>query len=158
MNLKYKFILPAALLLFVCVSCTKKAADANSGTVKLINDHFRFLTTHNLDSLRTQYTDNAHVASPDYKGGQPGPLGADEVFHYTFLLYPGIEYKVNKVTTTDSTAVVQFAIQGGKRGSLQTIFMSKGCGIYKIKNAKIDTEIMYINQRDTFTYVNGRFR
>jgi hypothetical protein len=142
------------LCLLLLFSCSQPKTD---DVVKdLITNHFKFLNAHNLDSIRTEYTDHAYITSPDNRGAQPGPLGADEVFHYTFFAYPAIQYLVNHVTVTDSSAVVQYEVRGGERANPKMFFMYKGCSIFRIRDAKIDTEVIYSNPKDTIDLSKGR--
>jgi hypothetical protein len=144
------------LCLLLLFGCSQPKADDSATVKKLITDHFKFMNAHNLDSIRTEYTDQAYITSADFRGGQPGPLGADQVFHYTFFIFPGIKYKLTHVAVTDTTAVAQYEVTGVKRQNQKIYFSYKGCSIFSIKNAKIDTEMIYSNPKDTIDFSNGR--
>jgi len=155
MLLRYKPVAFCLLLFFA--ACSQPAARIDT-TKALILDHFKYLNAHNLPALRAQYADSAFISSPVAPSDYPGPRGAEMVFHYTFLLSANIEYQVRSILTTDSSAVVQYDVRGNKVRDMPAIFFTyKACSIFRIRNAKIDTEIMYNNPSSEFAMVNNRF-
>lgn len=155
MNLRY--IATWGLVIFLFAACKQNADTDTAATKKLITDHFNYINTHNLHALRTQYDDRAVISSPVMEGYQNGPLGADEIFHFTFFKEPKTQYVVNTVSATDSSAVVQYEVRGIKRNDPNAYFIYTGCSIFKIKNGKITSELIYNNPQKDLYMANGRF-
>jgi hypothetical protein len=142
MYLKLKPFLIGLTVIALFTGCMHKSDDQE----QLINDHFKYLNTHNLAALRNQYTENADIAGTDLPGVKHGPVGADEEFHYTFLVSPLEQYLVKNIIHADSATIVEYEVRGmkpnmGPRG----YYIYKGCTIFKIKDGKITSDITYTN-------------
>jgi len=152
-----KLPLVIAGLALIASGCTQKKEADLSVQKKLIENHFKYLNAHDLKSLRTQYSERAYVTAPEDQGAQPGPLGADQIFHRIFLTSSNMQYMLSNVIVNDSSAFVRYEVRGSKtREAANTFFDYKGCSFFRISNAKIDTEIMFANPSKDISFMNGR--
>jgi len=125
-----------------------------SQTSKLIDDHFKALSAHDVKAIAAGYSDDAKVVSPNWEGEKTGQAGLTEVYTRYFSSTPDLTYKVNNIIYAGDNVVVEYDSGGtlsnpekgtpdymkGKKYSL------KYCTIFTIKDGKIIREVDYFDQ------------
>jgi steroid delta-isomerase-like uncharacterized protein len=125
-----------------------------SQTPKLIDDHFKALTTHNVKAIAAGYADSAEVYSPNWEGAKKGVAGITEVYERYFSSTPDLQYHVTDIIDAGSHVIVQFTSGGtlsNPEGSTPAYMKDKKyllnyCAIFTITNGKIIKETDYFDQ------------
>src|ERR1700761_5296881 len=115
---------------------------ANAQTSKLIDEHFKALSQHDVKAIVAGYADDAKMLSPNWEGEKSGQAGITEVYTRYFSSTPDLNYKVNNIIYAGDNVVVEYDSGGtfsnpekgtpdymkGKKYSI------KYCAIFTIKN------------------------
>jgi len=127
---------------------------AFSQTSKLIDDHFKALSQHDVKAIAAGYSDDAKIYSPNWEGEKAGQTGITEVYSRYFSSTPDLSYKVTNIIYGGDNVVAEYVSSGtlsnpekntpdymkGKKYSLNY------CAIFTIKNGKIVKESDYFDQ------------
>ncbi|HWZ14757.1 MAG TPA: nuclear transport factor 2 family protein [Mucilaginibacter sp.] len=121
---------------------------------KLIDDHFKALTDHDIKAIASGYADDAEVYSPNWEGAKTGPAGVTEVYSRYFKSTPDLSYKVTRVIDAGQTIVVEFTSGGilsNPEGNTPAYMKDKKytlsyCTVFALKNGKIFREANYFDQ------------
>jgi steroid delta-isomerase-like uncharacterized protein len=121
---------------------------------KLIDDHFKALTNHDIKAIASGYADDAEVYSPNWEGAKAGLAGVTEVYSRYFKSTPDLWYKVTRVIITGEAIVVEFTSGGtlsNPEGNTPAYMKDKKytlnyCAVFTIKNGKIVREADYFDQ------------
>ena len=140
-----------SILIFLLLTVLCSAFAQSS---KLIDDHFKAMSNHDVTAIAVGYADDAKVYSPNWEGAKAGPVGIKEVYARYFSSTPDLFYKVSNVINAGENVIVEF-ISGGTLSNPEngTPDYMKGkkytvnyCAIYTIKNGKIIKETDYFDQ------------
>lgn len=121
---------------------------------KLIDDHFKALSNHDVKAIAAGYADSAKVYSPNWEGAKTGPAGVTEVYTRYFASTPDLAYKVIDVINAGQNIVVEYTSGGtlsNPEGSTPAYMKDKKytlnyCAVFTIKNGKIIKETDYFDQ------------
>ncbi|MFD0794480.1 nuclear transport factor 2 family protein [Mucilaginibacter litoreus] len=143
----------AALGLIVFTSChnpSEKPADTSRGdqSRQVIEEHFKYLNTHDLKGIVAQYADSAKITTADRDGESYGRQGADQMFHQMFYVSPDARYLVDDMIVTDSLVVVEYDATGLRTKANDPVRIDlRYCSIFTIKDGKIIREATYTNPK-----------
>ena len=121
---------------------------------KVIDDHFKALTDHDVKAIAAGYADDAQAFSPNWEGAKTGVAGITEVYNRYFSSTPDLTYKVLNTINAGDNVAVEYTSGGtlsnpesgtpdymkGKKYSLTY------CAVFTIKNGKIVKESDYFDQ------------
>ncbi|GAC1308706.1 MAG: hypothetical protein NVSMB24_22850 [Mucilaginibacter sp.] len=121
---------------------------------KLIDDHFKALTNHDVKAIASGYAEDAQMYSPNWEGAKTGPTGVTEVYSRYFKSTPDLSYKVTRVIDAGENIVVEFTSGGtlsNPEGNTPADMKDKKyalsyCTVFTIKNGKIGRETDYFDQ------------
>ena len=127
---------------------------AFSQTSKLIDDHFKALTAHDVKAIAAGYADDAKVSSPNWEGEKSGQAGITEVYTRYFSSTPDLTYKVNNIIYAGDNVVVEYdsggTLSNPEKGTPDYMkdkkYSLKYCAVFTIKNGKIIKEADYFDQ------------
>jgi steroid delta-isomerase-like uncharacterized protein len=121
---------------------------------KLIDDHFKSLSNHDVKAIAAGYAGDAQVYSPNWEGAKTGSTGVTETYTRYFSSSPDLFYKVTNTLLAGDNIIVEY-ISGGTLSNPEsgTPDYMKGkkytinyCAIFTIKNGKIVKETDYFDQ------------
>ena len=121
---------------------------------KLINDHFKALSAHNVKAITAGYADSAKVYSPNWEGAKTGPAGLTEVYARYFASTPDLSYQVKNIIDAGDNIIVEYTSGGtlsNPEGQTPAYMKDKKyllnyCAVFVIKNGKIIKETDYFDQ------------
>jgi len=143
------FTIPAAILTLICLT-----AWAYGQTPRIIDEHFKALTSHDVKAIVAGYSGDAKVFSPNWEGAKTGATGITEVYTRYFSSTPDLAYKVLNTINAGDNVVVEYTSGGtlsnpesgtpdymkGKKYSLVY------CAVFTLKDGKIIKESDYFDQ------------
>jgi steroid delta-isomerase-like uncharacterized protein len=121
---------------------------------KLIDDHFKAITGHDVKAIAGGYDDSAKVSSPNWEGAKTGPAGITEVYSRYFASTPDLAYKVLNIINAGESVIVECSFSGtlsNPEGATPAYMKDKkytlnACAVFVIKNNKIIKETDYFDQ------------
>jgi steroid delta-isomerase-like uncharacterized protein len=121
---------------------------------KLIEDHFKAMSNHDVKAIVAGYDDSAKVYSPNWEGAKTGTAGVTEVYSRYFTSTPDLTYKVTRSIDAGENIIVEYTSAGtlsNPEGATPAYMKDKKyslniCVIFTIKNNKIIKETNYFDQ------------
>ena len=121
---------------------------------RLIDDHFKALSQHDVKAIASGYADSAKVFSPNWEGLKTGKAGVTEVYTRYFSSTPDLFYQVDNIIYAGDYVVAEYTSGGTlsnpegntpdyMKGKKYTL---KYCAIFLIKDGKILKETDYFDQ------------
>src|SRR3569833_864170 len=152
------FVIPTAILTLICLT-----AWAYGQTPRIIDEHFKALTSHDVKAIVAGYSGDAKVFSPNWEGAKTGATGITEVYTRYFSSTPDLAYKVLNTINAGDNVVVEYTSGGtlsnpesgtpdylkGKKYSLVY------CAVFTLKDGKIIKESDYFDQLVFLRQVGG---
>jgi steroid delta-isomerase-like uncharacterized protein len=127
---------------------------AQAQNAKLIDEHFKALTQHDVTAIVAGYATDAKMFSPNWEGEKAGQAGITEVYTRYFSSTPDLSYRVNNIIYAGDNVVVEYDSGGtfsnpekgtpdymkGKKYSI------KYCAVFTLRDGKIFKETDYFDQ------------
>jgi steroid delta-isomerase-like uncharacterized protein len=146
--MKKKISLTFTILIFIAFG------SAYGQSSKLIDEHFKALSSHDVKAIAAGYSEDAQVYSPNWEGVKTGPVGVTEVYSRYFSSTPDLFYKVTNTILAGDNVIVEYTSGGtlsNPEGETPTYMKGKKytlnyCTIFTVKNGKIIKETDYFDQ------------
>jgi steroid delta-isomerase-like uncharacterized protein len=131
-----------------------QCASPTTNPVQVVNSHFRFLNSHNIDSIASQYTSDATLFSVNFDTVYIGGTGIKSAYTRYFKGTPDLHYTITHIFSNDTSVTVEYESTGTMQNLEPSVpdfmrgkkYTLKNCTVFTIKDGKIIRDASYFDQ------------